>query len=241
MARLAFGVIMKAPKDGYVKTRLVPPLTSAQATDLHRCFVQDTCANLLEVATEVPIAAFSVYTPVGAENAVRELVPPEFELLLQRGETFGERLFYAAEDLLELGYDGAFLMDSDSPTIPTETLIDAARALSVSGDRATIGPCEDGGYFLLGLKSPHRRLFEDIAWSTSSVASQTCARAGELGLPMTQLEPWYDVDDAASLHALREEFANSCGARRQGYEAKYTRRYIEDLFRPNRVPAGAKA
>ena len=68
-----------------------------------------------------------------------------------------------------------------------------------------LGPSRDGGYYLLGLKAPHRRLFEDVAWSTDQVAAQTLARAAEIGLEVNVLPEWYDVDDAGSLRMLCAE------------------------------------
>jgi len=67
------------------------------------------------------------------------------------------------------------------------------------------GPAVDGGYYLLGLKAKHHRLFEDIAWSTERVAQQTLERAAELKLPVHMLPTWYDVDDLAALKMLRAE------------------------------------
>ena len=80
--------------------------------------------------------------------------------------------------------------------------------LAQPGDRAVLGPSIDGGYYLLGVKQPHRRLFEDIAWSTEQVARQTLERAAEIGLRVHVLPPWYDVDDASSLDTLQAEL---CG------------------------------
>lgn len=230
MARVAFGIIMKAPALGFVKTRLAPPLTRIQATELHCCFVRDTCANLQQLTRVLPVDVFAVYTPAGSENIIRELVPSGFGLLLQRGDAFGERLLYAAEDLLAMGYAGAVLMDSDSPTVPTASLRSAAKELLAKGERVTIGPCADGGYYLLGLKTPHHRLFEDIAWSTNVVAEQTCRRAAEIGLPVTVLPKWYDVDDGASLQMLQSEFFNSASAPGNGYVAHHTRRYLKGIL-----------
>ena len=68
-----------------------------------------------------------------------------------------------------------------------------------------LGPSRDGGYYLLGLKAPHRRLFEDVAWSTERVAARTRARAAEIGLPVHILPEWYDIDDVQSLQLLRAE------------------------------------
>ena len=68
-----------------------------------------------------------------------------------------------------------------------------------------LGPSDDGGYYLLGLKTAHRRMFQDIAWSTEHVARQTLERAGELDLPVHVLPTWYDVDDVRALRMLQAE------------------------------------
>jgi uncharacterized protein len=97
------------------------------------------------------------------------------------------------------------VLNSDSPTLPTAFLVEAAEALARPGDRAVLGPSSDGGYYLLGLKTSHRRLFEDIAWSTERVAEQTLQRAAEIGLEVYRLPAWYDVDDVGSLRRLQSE------------------------------------
>ena len=97
------------------------------------------------------------------------------------------------------------MLNADSPTLPTELLVLTAELLAAPGDRAVLGPSDDGGYYLLGLKRRHERMFQDIDWSTERVAAQTLARAGELGLPIHVLPTWYDVDDAATLRRLHGE------------------------------------
>ena len=118
------------------------------------------------------------------------------------------------------GFGAVCLVNSDSPTLPTACLIRAARALLVPGDRIVLGPTDDGGYYLLGMKQPHPRLFADIAWSTNNVAAVTQARAAALGLDVVTLPPWYDVDDAAALDRL------VAGAD-HGYAAPATNAWIE--------------
>ena len=86
----------------------------------------------------------------------------------------------------------------------------------------------DGGYYLIGVKKAHRRLFEDITWSTEHVARETLERAAEIGLEMIQLPTWYDVDDAATLRALCDELF--AGARGDGYEAPRTRAFLAGLI-----------
>src|SRR5436305_11491031 len=83
--------------------------------------------------------------------------------------------------------------------------VEAARILSLPGDRAVLGPADDGGYYLLGLKHAHRPLFEGIAWSTEHVARQTLERAGAMGLDVHVLPTWYDVDDRVAFRLLHGE------------------------------------
>src|SRR5262249_20695155 len=115
---------------------------------------------------------------------------------------FGDCLFTAIDQVLARGHAGAVVLNSDSPTLPPALLVATARVLAQPGDRAVLGPSSDGGYYLLGLKAPHRRLFEDVAWSTEEVARQTRERAAEIGLETHVLPEWYDVDDIASLRLL---------------------------------------
>ena len=68
-----------------------------------------------------------------------------------------------------------------------------------------LGPATDGGYYLIGLKTAHPRLFEDVKWGSDVVFAETLSRAGEIGLPLVKLASWYDVDDAESFAILRAE------------------------------------
>jgi hypothetical protein len=85
--------------------------------------------------------------------------------------------------------------NSDTPDLPTEFLLRCARELAGGRDRMVIGPADDGGYYLLGLTRSHRRLFDDIEWSTPRVLGQTLERAGEVGLEVVILPSWSDIDD----------------------------------------------
>jgi uncharacterized protein len=232
----ALAVMIKAPRAGAVKTRLVPPLTREEAAALSTCFLRDTASNISGAASAEEAEGVAVYTPLGSERAFDRLLSPGFSLVAQRGETFGERLYHAAEDLLALGYQSLCLIDSDSPTLPRALLAGAVRALSRAGDRVVLGPSDDGGYYLIGLKRAHLRLFEDITWSTAQVLRQTIERAAEIGLEVLELPAWYDVDDAASLGRLCEELFLHEGRRvgpssLVGYEAVQTRLFLESIIK----------
>jgi hypothetical protein len=207
----ALGVMTKAPRAGKVKTRLTPPLTPEEAAALNICFLRDTAAAISASCYDQPARGIAVYTPVGAEDSYAEILPASFALVPQRGETFGERLAFAMEDLLRLGFESACLIDSDSPTLPASAFSQAANFLARAEDSVVIGPSDDGGYYLIGLKKLHSSLFENISWSTEHVLDQTIERARQIGLKIHRLPTWYDIDDRATLRRLCQELFGSNG------------------------------
>jgi hypothetical protein len=202
----ALGVMTKAPRPGQVKTRLVPPFTPKEAAGLNVCFLRDT-ANAITAAIARGKAArgVGVYTPDGAEAAYENILPEDFFLIPQRGGSFGERLYFAAADLLKCGFSSVCLIDSDSPTVGPEIFVQAVEFLDSPGDCVVLGPSDDGGYYLIGLKEPHREMFERIDWSTDQVFDQTMERVKRIGVGVKLLPMCYDVDDSATLRRLCKE------------------------------------
>ncbi|HLJ58956.1 MAG TPA: TIGR04282 family arsenosugar biosynthesis glycosyltransferase [bacterium] len=235
----ALAVFAKAPSPRGVKTRLVPPLTFDEAAALHACFLKDTAESIMAVSDTAPCAGVAVYTPERAKPLFGELFPPDFTLVLQRGDGFGERLSSAVADVLAAGYASVCLIGSDSPTLPPAVLADAAAALARPGERVVLGPADDGGYYLIGLTALHARLFQGIAWSTDRVLAETIERAREVELDVELLPRWYDVDDGASLCRLCEElFGDGQSiAAPSAYRAAHSRRYLAQLMRlgPERI------
>jgi rSAM/selenodomain-associated transferase 1 len=225
-SRCAMAIMAKAPRAGKVKTRLAPPLTLEQSAALNICFLKDTAEGLAEV---VGADGMVCYTPVGDEAAFDGLLPESFRLIAQRGDTFGERLLAAAEDILACGYGSVCLIDSDSPTVPKAAFEQAVWELAREGDRVVLGPSQDGGYYLIGLKKAHAAVFEEITWSTASVCEETMARAREAGLEVVMLPLWYDVDDSATLAVLRDELIDGKMpdfVAVPGYEAPHTKAFL---------------
>jgi uncharacterized protein len=225
----ALAVMAKAPRPGKVKTRLAPPLTLDQAAGLNACFLRDTAANIGAVAASSRAAGVISYTPVGDEGFFNKLLPADFVLISQRGDGFGERLFATVQDLLACGYGSVCLIDSDSPTVPAAAFEQAVAELQKEGDRVVLGPSQDGGYYLIGLKSAHSELFANIAWSTSSVFAETVAAAEVAGIEVVVLLLWYDVDDRETLEMLTAELLGDVPplfATLPGYCAEHTRTYL---------------
>jgi glycosyltransferase A (GT-A) superfamily protein (DUF2064 family) len=170
----------------------------------------------------------AVYTPLGAESAYTGILSADFSLLPQRGDKFGERLYFAVEDLFKCGFSSVCLIDSDSPTVPAENFAEAVELLGTREDRVVLGPSDDGGYYLIGLKKPHRQLFDKIDWSTERVLNQTIQRATESGLEAKLLPTGYDVDDAPSLRRLCNELLGDKSAPKRGI-APNTRAFLKTL------------
>jgi uncharacterized protein len=222
----ALAVMAKAPKAGLVKTRLSPPLDSHQAAALNIAFLRDTLACLKEVEATGAANVVISYTPIGEEANFAGIVPDDVALIPQRGEGFGERLQYTAEDLFAAGFSAVCLIDSDSPTVPKDAYAEAVRRLLANEDCAVLGPSDDGGYYLLGVNASHPRLFEDIAWSTAVVAEQTLQRARQIDVPLYFLPTWFDVDDRQTLARLYRELLVSG---HDGFAAIHTGDYLRTI------------
>jgi rSAM/selenodomain-associated transferase 1 len=203
--KVAAAIVCKTPMGGRSKTRLSPPLRPEQCAEISECFIRDLSESVQQVAREGRIDGVALYTPSGSEALLQELLPSGFRTHLQGTGDLGARLKAGAEELLNEGYKGVILINSDSPTLPPSLIRDTADVL-LDGNTVVLGPAIDGGYTLIGLTQPHGRLFEEIPWSTSAVYSLTVQRAREIGVPVSNVAPWYDIDDAASLRLLEAEF-----------------------------------
>ena len=208
--RCAIAIMAKAPNAGRVKTRLLPVLRPEEAKELSACFLRDMTRMLAAAGREVALDGYIAFAPAGSEASFHSIVAPDTGFVLADGgidappgvEGFGRCLLQAARSLFALGYGAVGLLNSDSPTLPPSQLTAAARHLAQPGGRAVLGPSTDGGYYFLGMNAPHAELFAAIDWSTERVAAQTRARAREQGLPLVELDVWYDVDDRDSLAQL---------------------------------------
>jgi rSAM/selenodomain-associated transferase 1 len=228
----ALAVMAKAPRSGKVKTRLAPPLTLDRSAAINICFLRDTAENIAAVTASGKAAGIVSYTPIGDEALFDTLLPADFTLIPQRGEGFGERLLGTAEDLLACGYGSVCLIDSDSPTVPAAVFEQAVAELAKPGDRIILGPSQDGGYYLIGLKRAHAELFDNITWSTSTVFAETIAAAQAATLEAVILPLWYDIDDAATLDILTAELLHHTPppfTTIPGYSAGHTRNFLGKL------------
>lgn len=214
----ALVVMAKKPTVGKTKTRLCPPLTPKEAADLYHCLLLDTLALMSQIEY---VQAIVAHLPAGAEAFFRRIAPPGFRFVRQVGTNLGERLDNVVQHCLREGYEKVVVIDSDSPTLPESYLHSAFRALDESSVDVVLGPCDDGGYYLIGLKSPQSTLFRGIAMSTSTVAAETVERARSKGLETRCLPNWYDVDTAEDLERLVAELRSPAR-----HQASHTRAFL---------------
>ena len=160
----------KAPGITAVKSRLHPALGAEMATRLYECFLRDRIDAL---STVEGIDRAIAFTPLEARDVIADLAPFRFKLLPQRGADLGARLANLLTELLGAGHPGAIAIDSDSPTLPMSYVAEAAMVLAAGEADAVVGPSDDGGYYLIGLREPHSELFEAMPWSTERVLPLT--------------------------------------------------------------------
>lgn len=197
-------VVAKQPAAGQTKTRLTPPLSPDEAAALYECFLRDTLDLIRRVPAVQPAIA---YLPADATGYFTALAP-DFELLPQHGPDLGARLDHALTSYLHRGFAHVAIMNSDGPTLPVAYLTAAFDQLRDGAD-VVLGPAEDGGYYLIGLKRPAPRLLREVRMSTPTVLADTLALAAEEELKVALLPMWYDVDDVAALARLRVELAQA--------------------------------
>lgn len=202
MTRRALIVMAKQPVAGQTKTRLSPPLSLSEAAQLYRCLLLDTLAVVRDVAGQLPLSPFIAYYPATARSDFQSLAP-DFQLLAQRGPSLGERLLGALLSVQEQGYDQVAAINSDSPALPAPFLSQAYRELDDPDIDVVLGPCDDGGYYLIGWKRPYPNLVRDVTMSTPTVLADTVALILDAGLQAAMLPSWYDIDDAAALYRMQ--------------------------------------
>jgi hypothetical protein len=208
--KLCLGIFVKEPIPGRVKTRLTPPLTPDQATELYRVALHETVER-------VQGAAYNVVLFYSGDEEYFEKAFPQLPRICQSDGDLGDRMTAALDRLHSLQPAAAALIGSDSPDLPFVQIEAAFSALGES-DVVTI-PASDGGYVLIGNRRPYPQVFQNIDWSTDKVLLQTCQRAVAADLKYSEQGGWEDVDDIVSLRRLLVRSPDST-------TADYVRRHL---------------
>ena len=209
---VTLAVVGKRPTPGRVKTRLCPPLSHEQAAATHAAFLRATVARLT-TAKLGPLAM--CHAPDDAGPAVFEVLGvPDVRLLPQGEGDLGQRLARLFDTLRR---DGPVLfLGADSPDLPPRHLAGAVSHLNggKTGKTSTtgvIGPCDDGGFWCVGLPADAdaAAVFAGIAWSSGRELDQVRANASAAGVPLAGVPAWSDVDRPRDLARLLARLAGS--------------------------------
>ncbi|MCB9760399.1 MAG: TIGR04282 family arsenosugar biosynthesis glycosyltransferase [Alphaproteobacteria bacterium] len=184
-------VFTKPPAPGRVKTRLIPALGAEGAAALHAAMAADTLDLCAAVGLEVTVALAG------------DLDHPWVEGLRARGLTVIPQVpgDLGARMAAALTPGPVLALGTDAPTLPA-ALLSRAAALE---EEVVLGPAFDGGYWLIGWRTPRPALLEGVPWSTEAVLAETVLRARARGIPHRLLPFWYDVDTPDALALLRQQ------------------------------------
>lgn len=189
----ALAVMARYPAVGEVKTRLAAAVGAEAACGLYRAFIADLDARFRGGRRDL----VWLYAPAGA--AFARLVAPGVSCLPQEGSDLGERMHRAFVRLLTAGHERVVMIGADVPHVRDEWLDEAESALD--GADVVLGPCLDGGYYLIAMRSAHD-VFSGVAMGTSRVLAETRARAESANLRVHLLPLSFDVDDFNDLARL---------------------------------------
>ncbi len=197
----ALVIAAKAPIQGKVKTRLLTFLTPQEATNLYESILLDILDRVSGIEGVERFVAF--YPGEGRMYFEKNVSQKGFGIIEQKGDDLGERLKSVFSTLFDKGFSRIVIIGSDSPTLPLEYIKDAFDRLKQY--QVVIGPCDDGGYYLIGLNSPLYDLFEGIRWGGSDVFKNTCSKARLSSYTLYILPGWYDIDVKDDLNRLSKD------------------------------------
>lgn len=191
MTKNALIIFAKNPVEGQVKTRLAKTMGNIIAVAVYKQLLQHT----FTITKNLAVDKFVFYGDCINNNDL--WLNNLYQKQQQQGIDLGERMRNAFESVLNLGYDKVIIIGSDCYELSQQILLDAFDELIISN--AVIGPCYDGGYYLLGIKQLIPELFDNIPWSTDEVLLATKKILQDLQLQFELLPTLNDVDDEASL------------------------------------------
>ena len=182
-------IFVRNPVLGKVKTRIAAEIGDENALALYKYLLQHT----KDITEGLPVTRFVFY----ADEIITNDLWNGYEKCLQSGIDLGERMSNAFECLFEKGFTKLVIIGSDCFELD-EQMITAA-FFKLDEYEIVIGPATDGGYYLLGMQSPFKNLFENITWSSNSVFNETIKKINQHNLSVCLLPTLNDVDEAIDI------------------------------------------
>lgn len=193
-------IFAKEPEKGKVKTRLSGHLSAERCFKLYKAFLKDTLGLVKSLRRINKVLAYDLAC---ARPRYLKRIARNFIFYKQSGNNLGQRMHNAFLFARQMNSSKAVIIGSDSPNLPAKHIKDAFQQLDRND--IVLGPAEDGGYYLIGLKKPCAEIFRSIKWSSETVFAQTVENCQRLNKKIAILHKWYDVDDYIGLVRLKTD------------------------------------
>ena len=187
----ALGVFFRVPESGKVKKRLSAEIGETAALQAYDSMLSATMDKISG------LTAIDIYGFYEGDAARLKELPFEISFIRQHGNDLGERMADAFALLFGKKHEKVALIGSDSPDLPLSFITAAFESLDASD--LVLGPSEDGGYYLIGMKKLIEGIFKGVKWGTEDALKHTIANADDAGINYSLLPEWYDIDDLESL------------------------------------------
>ena len=194
-------IFARFPLPGKVKTRLARDIGDELAAEFYRLCAEHVFRESAKLSGRVQRYLF--YDDAHDSKEIQHWAGTQFNFVAQVGRDIGRRLEHVFSTVFEHGSQKAIVLATDVPGLSADIIDEAFRALD-SFD-VVLGPCPDGGYYLLGMKRLYKELFTDIPWSTNEVLNKTLNVMRKLGLTVRLLPALADIDTEEDLRHWHRE------------------------------------
>ncbi len=207
-------VFAKAPAPGRVKTRLAAGLGAAAAAGIYRALAEEAWSVARAARAALPCALWLYAEPPEGIRDLQDWLPGADAYVPQPAGDLGVRIAEAFRLGFAAGFRKVAIAGTDIPGLSVAQVRLAFEACDDHG--ASVGPAEDGGFYLLALGARRDALFEDIVWSDASTRAEIRERALKRGLAWTELDLLRDIDTPEDWAWFRDTPAGAVLAARLG-------------------------
>lgn len=211
---------VKYPKKGTVKSRLSDIIDDKIVLTLYKKFVED----ILDMLKKTDYSVIICFYPKDSINNFKKWLGNDYIYIPQTGNNLGERLKNCFIKGFDLGYNKLTVIGSDSPDLPLNIILESFKNLN--NNDSVIGPCRDGGYYLIGFNENSflPEVFDKIPWSTSEVFKKSINILNKSNYRVHILPRWYDIDTTDDLLYLYNKNQNS------NFKHSKTIAFLSDFF-----------
>ncbi|MEQ9624941.1 TIGR04282 family arsenosugar biosynthesis glycosyltransferase [Coleofasciculus chthonoplastes] len=184
-------IFTRYPEPGKTKTRMIPALGEKGAAKLQRQMTENTLAKAKKLQAFHPVSV-EIHFAGGNQQLMQAWLGADVIYYQQSEGDLGKRMASAFEKSFAAGMTGVVIIGTDCPDLNPQIMAEAFKFLETQD--LVLGPAQDGGYYLIGLRRLIPELFVGIHWGTSQVRQQTVEIADNLGLAIASLPILHDID-----------------------------------------------